>query len=201
VAIAKRNGVEVARDVLRTAGAPSTLRLTPDKTVLTADGKSLAFVTVEVVDAQGPTADASFSGSPQTVPAAMLDGNKASGGWSNFYEKAATALLPAVSSANASDWVSLEWPQARSLDSVTAWFTTGPKRVLPASLVVSFWDGKGYVPVSNPSITWASASNQPTVISFDPVQTTELRLEMTSPAPGSATGFLQISELEVPVSR
>ncbi|MFY0573435.1 DUF4982 domain-containing protein [Cystobacter fuscus] len=195
VAIAKQNGVEVARDVLRTAGAPSTLRLTPDKTVITADGKSLAFVTVEVVDAQGvmvpsaanlihfqvtggalvgadngrqesaenykapsprtafngkvlaiiqsgvtagpitvtassdgltpasttivseggtgsvassavtaapagparhaeatlaadsqvPTADASYSGSPQTVPAAMLDGNKDSGGWSNFY--------------------------------------------------------------------------------------------------------------------
>ncbi len=40
-------------DVLRTAGAPNTLRLTPDKTVITADGKSLAFVTVEVVDTQG----------------------------------------------------------------------------------------------------------------------------------------------------
>ncbi|WP_095984947.1 glycoside hydrolase family 2 TIM barrel-domain containing protein [Cystobacter fuscus] len=310
VAVAKKDGVEVARDVLRTAGAPNTLRLTPDKTVITADGKSLVFVTAEVVDSKGvmvpsaanlihfqvtggalvgadngrqesaenykassrtafngkalaiiqssvtsgpitvtassdgltpgsttivseggsgsvagsaatstpvgparsvgtvpaadpeiPTADASYSGSPQSVPAAMLDGNKTSGGWSNFYEKAATALLPAVSQANASDWVSLKWPQARSLDSVTAWFTTGAKRVLPASLVVTYWDGKGYVPVSHPSISWASASNQPTVISFDPVQTTELRLEMTSPAPGSATGFLQISELEVPVSR
>jgi hypothetical protein len=34
-------------------------------------------------------------------------------------------------------------------------FLAGAKRVLPASLVVSYWDGKGYVPVSNPSIIHA----------------------------------------------
>jgi beta-galactosidase len=38
---------------LLTAGAPAHLRLTPDRTVMTADGQSLTFVTVEVLDKQG----------------------------------------------------------------------------------------------------------------------------------------------------
>jgi beta-galactosidase len=38
---------------LFTAGEPARLRLTPDRTVMTADGQSLAFVTVEVLDEQG----------------------------------------------------------------------------------------------------------------------------------------------------
>ena len=38
---------------LRTAGAPARLRLTPDRTVMTADGQSLTFVTIEVLDKQG----------------------------------------------------------------------------------------------------------------------------------------------------
>lgn len=44
---------EVARSVLRTAGPPVAIRLTPDRTELRADGQDLSFVTVEVVDAQG----------------------------------------------------------------------------------------------------------------------------------------------------
>ena len=38
---------------LKTAGEPARLRLTPDRTVMTADGQSLTFVTVEVLDKQG----------------------------------------------------------------------------------------------------------------------------------------------------
>ena len=38
---------------LKTAGEPSRLRLTPDRTVMTADGQSLTFVTVEVLDKDG----------------------------------------------------------------------------------------------------------------------------------------------------
>lgn len=44
---------------------------------------------------------------------------------------------------------------------------------------------------------WAAGSNQPTVIAFDPVSTTGVRLDMTSAAPRTTSGFLQISELEV----
>ena len=38
---------------LQTAGEPARLRLTPDRTVMAADGQSLTFVTVEVLDKQG----------------------------------------------------------------------------------------------------------------------------------------------------
>ena len=38
---------------LKTAGEPARLRLTPDRTVIAADGQSLTFVTVEVIDKNG----------------------------------------------------------------------------------------------------------------------------------------------------
>ena len=39
--------------IVKTAGEPARLRLTPDRTVMSADGQSLIFVTVEVLDNQG----------------------------------------------------------------------------------------------------------------------------------------------------
>jgi len=38
---------------LKTAGEPARLRLTPDRTMMSADGQSLTFVTIEVVDKDG----------------------------------------------------------------------------------------------------------------------------------------------------
>ena len=38
---------------LRTTGEPARLRLTPDRSVITADGQDLAFITIEVVDSKG----------------------------------------------------------------------------------------------------------------------------------------------------
>lgn len=52
-AISYSGGRETSRDKLETYGEPVGLKLTPDKTVLTADGDSLCFVTVEAVDAAG----------------------------------------------------------------------------------------------------------------------------------------------------
>ncbi|MGW0584208.1 glycoside hydrolase family 2 TIM barrel-domain containing protein, partial [Streptomyces sp. NPDC002920] len=52
-AVARRGGRTVATDVLRTAGAPHAVRLTPDRKSLPADGRSLVFVTADVVDARG----------------------------------------------------------------------------------------------------------------------------------------------------
>lgn len=63
-AVSRRNGEEVARDSVTTAGEPYGLRLTPDRTVISADGVDLSFVTVEVVDANGivcPLADNDIS--------------------------------------------------------------------------------------------------------------------------------------------
>jgi len=56
------DGKELDHWVLRTAGKPASIRLTPDRPVLTADGQDLSFVNVEIADQQGvldPNADAS----------------------------------------------------------------------------------------------------------------------------------------------
>lgn len=142
----------------------------------------------------GPTADASYSGAPTTIPAMMLDGNLSTG-WSNLYVKSATANLPAVSVSNASDWVSLSWPSPQRLSQVVATFTTGGALALPSAIAVTYWTGRKFVPVKNLKIAWATASNQPTTVSFDQVSASQIRLTMTSPSPGTATGFLTIAEL------
>jgi beta-galactosidase len=141
-----------------------------------------------------PPADASYSGMPATVPAAMLDGDPATG-WSNYYVKPATAILNAVSRSRPLDWVSLSWPAARTVDTVAASFTTSTRFSLPATIEVSYRTDHGFAPVGNPRITWATASDQPTTVTFEPVRTDQLRLTMTSPTPGTAAGFLRISEL------
>jgi beta-galactosidase len=143
-----------------------------------------------------PSADASFSGAPATIPAAVLDGNLATG-WSNFYNKSATALLPTISKAHASEWVSVSLPQPRTISAATAYFTLDAARALPATIDVSYWNDRAFVPVGHPVITWATASNQPTTITFDPVRSTSIRLELTSRSPNTATGFLQIAELQI----
>jgi beta-galactosidase len=160
---------------------------------------------VRVTDAVTPgqnlaprgAADASFSGAPDTLPAAMLDGTTDSGGWSSFYDKAATALLPAVSKAHPAEWVSVKWDTPQTAGALRPWFITGGPRTLPSAVQVSFWDGSRFAPVKNPTVEWAAATNQPSSITFDPVNTTEVRLTMTSPFPDADNGFFGISELEV----
>jgi beta-galactosidase len=144
-----------------------------------------------------PTADASYSGSNNARPEFMLDGNTGSGGWSNFFNKGATALLPAISSAHDEDWVSVSWPAQQTFGEIRPHFTISTSGAQPASVEVSYWDGDSWEPVSELDITWAAGSNLPTVIAFDPVSTTGVRLDMTSAAPRTTSGFLQISELEV----
>lgn len=60
-AVAYREGERIGEATMRTAGAPSQLRLTPDRTTLTADGMDLSYVLVEAFDDDGnpaPLADA-----------------------------------------------------------------------------------------------------------------------------------------------
>jgi beta-galactosidase len=160
---------------------------------------------VRVTDAVTPgqnlapqgAADASFSGAPNTLPAAMLDGTTASGGWSSFYNKAATALLPAVSNAHPTEWVSVKWDIPQTFSELRPWFITGGPRTLPSAVQVTYWDGSRFAPVKNLKAEYATATNQPSSLTFDPVNTTEVRLTMTSPFPDAADGFFGISELEV----
>ncbi|OLZ74471.1 beta-galactosidase [Streptomyces sp. IMTB 2501] len=294
-AVARRDGKVVATDVLRTAGAPHAVRLTTDRTSLPADGRSLAFVTAEIVDARGvvvpdaghlitfavtggslagvdngreesaeryqastrtafhgkalaivrsgtrpgplkvtaradglragavevrttpaseptrtpaadfkpghpeplnyPSADASYSGRPDTLPAAMLDGDPATG-WSNAFAKSATALLPAFSGARATDWVSVDFGRSRTFDQVAVSFTVDTTHTLPAQIEAAVWDGRAHVPVTGAKVDWATASDTPTVITFDAQRGSRLRLTLTSAHPGEAKGAVRISRLE-----
>ncbi|MGV9273051.1 glycoside hydrolase family 2 TIM barrel-domain containing protein [Streptomyces griseosporeus] len=296
-AVARRGGKVVATDVLRTAGRPHAVRLTPDRDALPADGRSLLFVTAEIVDARGtvvpdaehlitfdvrggspagldngrqesaeryqattrtafhgkalaivragtkpgalkvtaradglragtatarttaarsaattpparfapdfpappayPHADAGYSGRPDTLPAAMLDGDPATG-WSNAFDKAATALLPAFRGARPKDWVSLDFGRTRTIDRVEASFTTDAGHSLPAAVEAAVWDGERWAPVTGASVAWASASDAPTVVTFDAVRGSRVRLTLTSAHPGEVRGAVRISRLEVP---
>lgn len=58
--VARKSGKEIGRQTINTAGAPDHIRLISDRDVLNTDGKSLAFITVEIVDKDGnlcPNAD------------------------------------------------------------------------------------------------------------------------------------------------
>ena len=59
-AVATKNGAIVATDMVRTAGTPARIRVTPDRETIAGDGQDLSFVTVTMVDKDGnvcPTAD------------------------------------------------------------------------------------------------------------------------------------------------
>ncbi|MEV6835656.1 glycoside hydrolase family 2 TIM barrel-domain containing protein [Streptomyces sp. NPDC051133] len=295
-AVARKDGKAVATDVLRTAAAPHAVRLTADRTSLAADGRALAFVTADIVDAHGvlvpdaghliafdvtggslagvdngreesaeryqastrtafhgkalaivrsgtapgtlkvtarvdglrtgtvslratpardavrtapadfgpdhpaphtyPYADAGYSGRPDTLPAAMLDGDPATG-WSNAFAKSATALLPAFAGARARDWVSVDFGRTRTVDRLTVSFTADATHALPAAAEVAVWDGRTYVPVTGAKTDWATASDSPTVITFDTVRCSRIRLTLTSAAPGTSKGAVRISRLDV----
>lgn len=156
-----------------------------------------------------PTADASFSGgvfsgygsdfgTSTTVPAAMLDGNPATY-WSNRYTKVATQTLPEITNARPGDWVSVRWAPAKTVSSVQPSFIVDAADELPRAVTVEYWNGTDWVPVSGQTVRFAGASNTPSTITFAPVSTTALRLDMTSPDPYSpTTGNLAISELHIP---
>ncbi len=158
--------------------------------------------------ANQPTADASFTGgffgignfgsdfgNTTTLPATMLDGDTTTF-WSNRYSKVHTQTLPDITNAHPSDWVSVSWPAAQRLSELDARFIVDANDQLPAAVTVSYWDGAAWVPVTGQHVTFAAASNDPTAITFDPVTTTKLKLEMTSASPNDpVTGNLAISEL------
>ncbi|WP_030954696.1 glycoside hydrolase family 2 TIM barrel-domain containing protein [Streptomyces sp. NRRL S-481] len=298
-AVARRDGKAVATDVLRTAGAPHAVRLTTDRTSLPADGRSLVFVTAEVVDRRGvvvpdaehllsfevvggslagldngrqesaeryqastrtafhgkalaivrsgtkagpvkvtaradglrtgtatvratrsadrvetappafapehpapvgyPHADASYSGRPDSLPAAMLDGDPATG-WSNGFFKQATVLLPAFDGARTEDWVSVDHGRTRRFDRVDVSFTVDAGHSLPAAIEVAVWNGRGWRAVRDIAIDWATASDAPTVITFRAVRGSRIRLTMTSRHPDEAKGAIRVSRLETPAA-
>jgi beta-galactosidase len=189
----------------RVAGIAVPARLLVSVTRHVTTGQNLAL-------ASGPehaSADASFSGgvfngdasdfgTSTTVPAALIDGNTTSGGWSDRYSKGPTQTLNEVTNARRGDWVSVRWPTAQTFGELRPYFTIDAADQLPASARVSYWNGLGWVPVRGQRVQYAARSDQPSSITFDPVDTTQVKLEMTSRSPRSpTTGNLTIAELQV----
>ena len=59
-AVAYKEGVMIGEQVMRTAGEPYQIKLTPDRTVIQADGMDLSYILVEAIDKNGnlcPLAD------------------------------------------------------------------------------------------------------------------------------------------------
>ncbi|MFV8465474.1 glycoside hydrolase family 2 TIM barrel-domain containing protein [Flavobacterium sp. LB1P62] len=52
-AISRKNGKTVLETEIKTAGAPASLKLSPDRATIKADGNDLSFVTVDITDANG----------------------------------------------------------------------------------------------------------------------------------------------------
>jgi hypothetical protein len=79
----------------------------------------------------------------------MLDGNTASGGWLDFFNKSATNTLRrsawrmranGARSAGQADSASARW---------VPYFIISANPVLPNAVQVSYWNGADWVPVSN----------------------------------------------------
>ncbi len=189
----------------RVSGLSVPARLAVTVTRHVTSGQNLALAS----GPEQPTADASFSGgvfngdasdfgTSTTVPVALLDGTTTSGGWSNRYEKGPTQTLNAYTNARAGDWVSVSWPKAQTFGELRPYFTVDAADQLPATMQVSYWDGLEWVPVRGQHVQFATGSDEPSSITFQPVSTTKVKLDMTSSSPGSAsTGNLTISELQV----
>jgi beta-galactosidase len=94
--------------------------------------------------------------------------------------------------------VSVSWPKAQTFGELRPYFTVDGADQLPATVQVSYWNGLGWVPVRGQHVQFASGSDQPSSITFRPVSTTQVKLDMTSSSPGSpTTGNLAIAELQV----
>jgi beta-galactosidase len=52
-AISRKNGKKLLSKTIKTAGAPARIKLTADRQIVHADGRDLAFITVEITDHQG----------------------------------------------------------------------------------------------------------------------------------------------------
>lgn len=52
-AVVYKNGDQIGETIVKTAGQPAKLQLTPDRTILKADGMDLCYVTIAMVDERG----------------------------------------------------------------------------------------------------------------------------------------------------
>ena len=95
--------------------------------------------------------------------------------------------------------MSVGWGAPRQVDQIQPLFVVDANDQLPATVTVSYWDGSSWKPVSNQNTAFAGSSGAPSSITFHPVTTTKLKLDMTSASPNDpVTGNLAIAELRIP---
>jgi beta-galactosidase len=97
-AVAYKNGKEIIRKKIETSGAASALQLTADRTSISAGGKDVSIITVQVNDAKGimvPTAmnDLSFSISGPGKIIGVGNGNPSSHEPEQFHDTITTAKI------------------------------------------------------------------------------------------------------------
>ncbi len=93
--------------------------------------------------------------------------------------------------------MSVDFGRVRTFDRVAVSFTADAGHTPPARAEVAVWNGHAYVPVTGARVEWATASDRPTVITFDPVRGSRLRLTLTSARPGRPEGAVRIGTLDV----
>jgi uncharacterized protein len=77
-------------------------------------------------------------------------------------------------------WVQYEWIQTVTASGIAVyWWNYGNTIRLPYAYRIKYWDGNDFVAVSNAS-GFGLQNNEYNVTTFDPVQTTKLRLEVDS---------------------
>jgi DUF1680 family protein len=77
-------------------------------------------------------------------------------------------------------WFQYDWQSPVSLDEVQLfWFNYDNLAKFPQAYRLKYWDGKDYVPVSNPS-AYTFLNNQYNSVKFDALTTTSIRLELDS---------------------
>ncbi len=148
-----------------------------------------------------PHADASHPGRPDTLPAAMLDGDpgdrlvqRLPQGGHRPAARRSTGPAPRTGSRSTTGFAAHLRPGGIEVS-----FTVDATHSLPATVEVAVWDGRacargrgGRGPTGPPRPTC------PPLITFEPVRGSRVRLTLTSRHPGEPKGAIRISRLEAP---
>ncbi len=139
----------------------------------------------------GALATASFCGSSSLYPNNMLNGSEGNA-WGNTYSRGASVLLPAFSASRSAEFVEFFWDGTRVVKDISLSFTINASLAIPNTLKVQYWDGAKWVDAANQAVTKATESNQPTSITFAPVTTNRVRVDLQNATPYSNTGNMAI---------
>ncbi|MGV9552605.1 hypothetical protein, partial [Streptomyces ardesiacus] len=95
---------------------------------------------------------------------------------------------------------SVDHGRTRTYDRVEVSFTVDEGHSLPASVEVAVWDGRAWRTAKRVRTDWATASDAPTVVTFERLRGSRVRLTLTSRHPGEARGAVRVSRLEAPAA-